>query len=217
MTDRMRSLFQTLDDVVDALESIGVRFVVGGSVACIAHGRWRTTEDVDIAAELTSTHVAPLCERLKDSFAIYEPAVLEAVVRQSSFSLIHSERIDKVDVFVSSGTMFDKMQFERMVIAPLPKESDWMRPLPLTSAEDIVLHKLMWFDKSDRVSERQWRDILGVLTNQFGKLDVTYMQQWAAKLSVFGLLEEAMEQAEMNVNGIDDGQRVPQSRQRRDE
>lgn len=97
------------------------------------------------------------------------------------------------------------MQFDRLVWRTLPPEASWETPLRLTSPKDIVLHKLRRFEMSDRVSERQWRDILGVLTNQYGKLDVTDMQHWAQKLSVFGLLEEALDQADKNVHGIDDG------------
>jgi hypothetical protein len=38
--------------VVDALEQVGARYVVGGSLASAIHGVVRTTLDTDIVAEL---------------------------------------------------------------------------------------------------------------------------------------------------------------------
>jgi len=45
------------------------------------------------------------------------------------------------------------------------------------------------------VSERQWRDVLGVLNVQGERLDVAYLRRWAATLGVADLLEQALAQA----------------------
>jgi hypothetical protein len=42
------------------------------------------------------------------------------------------------------------------------------------------------------VSERQWRDVLGVLKVQAGVLDTNYLFQMAEKLEVRDLLEKAL-------------------------
>lgn len=44
------------------------------------------------------------------------------------------------------------------------------------------------------VSDRQWRDILGVLSLQQDRLDVSYLRQNASLLKVSRLLERALEQ-----------------------
>lgn len=43
--------------VVRVLEDLGVRYVVGGSVASSIYGEPRATQDVDIVAELQDEHV----------------------------------------------------------------------------------------------------------------------------------------------------------------
>lgn len=58
--------------------------------------------------------------------------------------------------------------------------------------EDIVLAKLDWFRLGGEVSERQWRDILGVLKTQREALDVDYLRQWAQLLGVADLMERAL-------------------------
>jgi hypothetical protein len=45
------------------------------------------------------------------------------------------------------------------------------------------------------VSERQWRDVLGVLKVQGERLDYAYLRRWAAQLSVADLLEHAFTEA----------------------
>ena len=45
------------------------------------------------------------------------------------------------------------------------------------------------------MSERQWFDVLSVLRIQQGRMDLGYMRQWAEKLGVSDLLEQALAEA----------------------
>jgi hypothetical protein len=47
------------------------------------------------------------------------------------------------------------------------------------------------------VSDRQWRDILGVLKVQANALDREYLDHWARELSVIDLLRRALEEADL--------------------
>ena len=67
--------------------------------------------------------------------------------------------------------------------------------LYFASAEDTVLAKLEWYRKGGEVSDRQWRDLLGVLKVQAGRLDGDYLTQWASQLSVTDLLRRALDEA----------------------
>jgi hypothetical protein len=63
------------------------------------------------------------------------------------------------------------------------------------SPEDIVLQKLSWYKLTRGGSQKQWRDVLGVLKVQFGRLDIAYLNQWARVLELTDLLEEALLQS----------------------
>lgn len=58
--------------------------------------------------------------------------------------------------------------------------------------EDTILGKLEWYRLGGEVSDRQWRDILGVIQIQGDRLDLAYLRQGAADLAVADLLTHAL-------------------------
>lgn len=66
---------------------------------------------------------------------------------------------------------------------------------PVSSPEDTVLAKLVWFRQGGEVSDRQWHDILGVLSVQAPRLDRVYLNTWAERLNVADLLQIALRQS----------------------
>ena len=66
------------------------------------------------------------------------------------------------------------------------------------SPEDTILAKLEWYRLGNEVSERQWRDVLGVLKTRAGTLELSYLQKWADELKVSDLLERALKEMESN-------------------
>ena len=68
----------------------------------------------------------------------------DAVSRESSCNLIHLETMLKVDLFIRRSRPFEEAAFERSARRPLDP-APGAREFDLTTAEDIVLHKLEWF------------------------------------------------------------------------
>ena len=86
------------------------------------------------------------------------------------------------------------MELERRI-----RRTIWADPeyaVYLASVEDNLLAKLEWYRLGNEVSDRQWRDILGVIKTQGERLDFAYLRQWAAVLNVIDLLEKALLEAE---------------------
>ena len=117
-----------------------------------------------------------------------------AIEHRSSFNLIHLEAMFKVDVFIPKDRSFDRMQFNHRVEHVFAIEPD--QKAFFTSAEDIILAKLDWYRLGNEVSDRQWRDILGVLKVQAGRLNMDYLHHWAAELNVADLLQRALKESE---------------------
>ncbi len=86
--------------MTEALDSLGVRYAIGGSLASALHGVARATMDADLIADLQLQHVHPLVQKLAGAFYIDEAAVREAVSSRRSFNAIHLATMFKVDVFI---------------------------------------------------------------------------------------------------------------------
>lgn len=67
------------------------------------------------------------------------------------------------------------------------------RTCPLGSCPlSILIAKLRWYDMGNRVSDRQWNDIVGVLEVRGDELDLDYVRNWARCFGVEELLNEAL-------------------------
>ncbi len=100
--------------------------------------------------------------------------IAEALERRSSFNVIHLATMLKLDVFLLRATAYDREAFQRA--QALSRTTEAM-PAVFASAEDVVLHKLLWYRMGDEVSERQWHDVLGVLRVQGDLLDGAYLRR----------------------------------------
>jgi hypothetical protein len=179
--------------VTNVLEKLGVSYFIGGSLASTLYGMVRTTQDSDIIADLSTEHTPLLMDALQNEFYMDDEMIANAIVHHSSFNIIHRESMFKVDVFIPCARTFLKMQFSRARKEIL--SSDPQMAAVVASPEDTLLAKLEWYRLGGEVSERQWRDVLGILKVQAGTLDVDYLHRMAGELQVEDLLARALKNA----------------------
>ena len=104
--------------------------------------------------------------------------------------MIHIATAFKVDVFVPRATAYADVEMERRQSQVI--DEDTGENLVFATAEDTVLAKLLWYRQGDEVSERQWRDVLGILRVAGRSLDGGYLSLWAGELGVADLLDRAL-------------------------
>jgi hypothetical protein len=177
--------------VARTLESLGVPYVLVGSLASSARGVPRSTNDADIVAALSVAHVGPLVARLSPDFYVDEEAVRRAVAAGRSFNAIHQDTAFKIDVFVPPPGGFGHQQLLRRVREEAGSAAS-PQPLYIATAEDVVLAKLLWYKAGGRASDRQWQDIVGLIRVQDSALDATYLRAWASTLGLSDLLAQAL-------------------------
>ena len=162
-----------------ALDALGVRHTIGGSIAASFAGEPRSTIDIDFVVALDRAQVAPLVAALPD-FYVAEEALYRAVETRGTANLIHQDSQLKVDLFVAGGTPLDEQQLARRQRLEIrPGQVIYIHP-----PEDVLLQKLRWYRMGGEVSDRQWRDIVGIIRTQGARLDRQYL---AANAPVLGV------------------------------
>jgi hypothetical protein len=180
-------------EVTRHLDELGAPYAIGGSLASSFHGIPRTTQDADLVADLRPGNVQPFVAGVAEAFYVSPERVAQAVSRRSSFNLVHNGTGIKVDVFLLKANPMALQEMIRRRSFPVPGLSG--ASLQFASAEDTILQKLHWFLIGNRVSERQWNDVLGVLKIQRKQLDFLYLKDWASRIGVEDLLSQAYEDA----------------------
>ncbi len=153
----------------------------------------RSTLDVDIVADMHLEHIQPMVAALSKEFYADDEMMRDAIQHHSSFNLIHYETAFKVDVFTRKPRQFDQMQLERRRLSVITTDPE--QSIYVTSPEDTILAKLEWYRMGGETSERQWRDVLGVLKTRAGELDLAYLRKWAKELKVDDLLERVLSES----------------------
>jgi hypothetical protein len=183
-------LVQAVAPLVHALDTMGVEYLIGGSVASSTYGLPRSTMDVDTVLSLEHRHVPELVQQLGTTYYIDADMIRDALDRQSSFNIIHLDTMIKIDVFVLKDQPFDKMAFSRRRLDKLEDAPDSPK-FYFSTAEDVILHKLLWYRQGGETSHQQWQDLTGIVKVQGDALDHAYLEKWAAKLGLKDLLDRA--------------------------
>lgn len=177
--------------VVSHLEALGIPHTIGGSIASSFAGEPRSTVDIDVVVAIDAAQVDPLIARLSPEFYADADAFRRAIQFLTSVNIIHQATQLKVDLFVAGGSPLDARQIARRRRVDL---GDGLY-LHVHPPEDILLQKLRWYRLGGGLSDRQWRDILGIIKVQRTRLDRAYLLESARVLSVEDLLARALDQA----------------------
>jgi hypothetical protein len=167
--------------------------VIGGSLASSIWGSPRQTRDVDLSVLAEKEALENAIRSLGDDFLASAEDVALALTERSpwsSFQILHIGEMFKFDIFVPGPDSFTESLRSRTSWVEL----DELR-LRVASPEDILILKLRWYDLGNRVSDRQWNDIVQVVEVQGDRLDRKYVLQWARHFGLSKLAEQALSEA----------------------
>lgn len=178
----MSELKGLLERVTAAMTDANVPFMIAGSFASTTHGIPRTTQDLDIVIDPTADALDALLRALPpEQYYVDVDAARDALQRRTMFNLIDQETGWKIDFIIRKNRAFSREEFARRIALPLLDV-----PVFVASPEDTIVSKLEWSVQSGG-SQRQRRDVAGIIATIGSALDRAYVERWVRDL---GLEEE---------------------------
>jgi hypothetical protein len=161
-----------------ALDAAGVPYMLTGSFASSFHGAPRVTHDVDIViAPVLGSLEALLRQFPTDKYYVSREAALQAYGAEGMFNIVDFATGWKVDLIIRKARPFSLKEFERR----RPETLDGTEVF-VASPEDVVVAKLEWAKLGE--SERQLKDVAGILDSRAGELDLAYVENWVGELGL---------------------------------
>ena len=161
------------------LNELGIGYLVTGSMATIAYGEPRFTNDIDMVISLRPEDITRFCESFPmPEFYVSQDAVQQAVRDRRQFNIIHPASGLKVDGIIPKDDDFERSRQQRGVRLPIVDGFEAM----FASAEDVIIRKMQYFQEGG--SDKHLRDIAGVLKIQGDRIDRQYIADWADRFAV---------------------------------
>ena len=142
------------------LNVLGVPWMTVGSIASSAYGERRSTLDVDVVAVVGKQDAARLLAAFPETeFYCPSKEIIQAELARPEhghFNLIHQHSIYKADIYIATGSAFERWAFENRRSLRVGETPVWLAP-----PEYVIVHKLEFFREGG--SEKHLRDIRGIL------------------------------------------------------
>jgi hypothetical protein len=183
MSDLFEDQKEVLKDAVTRFEQLGIDYMLTGSMSMIHYAMMRLTNDIDIVIEASARDASKIIARFEPDYYVPHQRVTDAILRKFMFNLLHQQKLVKIDCILRKDDIFQKESFARRTRIRFLTDID----LWIISKEDLILSKLSWAKNTH--SEMQKRDVANILRNGY---DEDYVERWATKLEVKGLLAECL-------------------------
>jgi hypothetical protein len=168
-------MLQLLEKICQILESLGIPYMLSGSVAMNFYTDPRTTRDIDLIVELQNKDVPAFIQLLNHEFYVYPEGIYEEIARQGMFNIIDLKTGFKIDFILRNDEVHEQVKFKNR-----RKIQYFGIDLWIIRLEDLVISKLKWIQVLE--SEKQKNDILNLLDVFY--IDMEYITDWCKQLNL---------------------------------
>lgn len=186
-----------LRDFAERLDKLGIAYMLTGSMALVHYAMPRTTTDIDVIIELSSSDAQRFIDAFDKDYYVPLNGVKDAISGKRMFNILNQETVIKVDCVIRKDDEFSLKAFSRRQRIDYSGDFEvWV-----ISKEDLIISKLNWAKISK--SEMQMRDVGSIIRNGY---DEEYVNYWIAKLGLTEIMNETRALLEKNyVDGYDSG------------
>lgn len=168
----------SLRTIATLLESLAIPYMVVGSFASAIHGEPRSTQDLDIVIDPTHDQLEDLLAALDpDRFYVDHDVARDALRRRSMFNVIDMQTAWKIDLVLRRARPFSIEELGRRHAVAIDEVNAYV-----ATAEDTIVAKLEWAQAGG--SDRQLRDVAGILRLRGDSLDRAYIERWIRELGL---------------------------------
>lgn len=168
--------------VIDALDGLGLPYMLVGSLASSLHGIPRSTQDADFVVQVSQGQIAALAARLGPQFRLDPQVSFETATGTTRYILKAVGIPYCIELFCLSDDPFDQERFRRRRAWPMLG-----RQVFVSAPEDVIVVKLRWCKELSRSKDLE--DARGVMAVQADHLDWGYIRRWCELHGTRELLE----------------------------
>ncbi len=177
-------VYDLLKKISTSFNSLNIPYFVTGSIASIAYGESRFTNDIDIVADIQKEHIPDIIKYFpEEEYYISEESMKNAIYHNFQFNIIHPTSGLKVDVVIKKKDDFDDMRFSRTNNF----EMDGVG-VNFAAPEDVLIMKMKYYKSGG--SEKHIRDIMSMVKISNELIDFSYIELWVYKLNLKEIWEE---------------------------
>ncbi len=182
MTEHVDDLLRWITEVLNAQR---IPHMVVGSFASTYYGEPRTTRDLDLVIDPSSSQLEGLLSALDpDAYYVDADVARDALRRRTMFNVIEMATAWKLDLVICKDREFSRTELGRRQIVEIAGVE-----IATATAEDTIIAKLDWAKQSG--SDRQLEDVAGILRVRGPSLDLEYVERWVEVLELGEHLRQA--------------------------
>lgn len=169
--------------VLDALNSVGVPYMLVGSLSSSLYGIPQTTHAADFVLGAAQTPITEIMDRLGPECRLEPQRTFETVTGTTRYLIKVVESSFRIELFLLSDEDHDQERFARR------RETQFFSPKAfIPTPEDVIITKLRWASRTTR--EKNIVDVRGVIAVQHDRLDWPYVESWCDRHGTRQLLDE---------------------------
>ncbi len=194
VTDPEQEFGSFVREVLDALEEVGVQYLIGGAVAVWGWGEARTTRDFNVVVDLPLEQMARFSDSLREREMLVPVEVMLDLYMSPAdlpINAIHMPTGYKLEIFLlRPDDPLRAVALQRRLLVDFGPN---IGEAYVHSPEDLILYKLQYYRLNSQ--PKHIRDI-GSIIAMVGdaSLEHDYLTQWIDRLALQEIWQEIQEQ-----------------------
>lgn len=174
-------MIELIDTFIRPLNENGIRYIITGSVASMAYGEPRLTNDVDVVLDIKSNDIATLIGAFPETDFYLPPVeVIETELLRGSrghFNIISQQSMLKADIYLVGVDPIQRWGMADARILDIDNQK-----ISFAAPEYVIIRKLEFYREGQ--SQKHLRDIASMLNESFSEINQETLSKYITQLAL---------------------------------